>query len=105
MVDRGAGDVNNDGYSDVIVGAPDYDNGSIAPRGQRSFSRQCHQPLQYLRLAAYGNSSSQSFGISVAGAGDVNGDGYPTSSSATTCTTSLATRSGAAVYLGSERPG
>ncbi len=24
-----AGDVNGDGYSDVIIGAPDYDNGEI----------------------------------------------------------------------------
>ncbi len=71
-----AGDVNGDGYSDVIVGAWDYDNG------------QSNEGRAYLYLgSASGLSSSPAwtaesdlasanFGRSVATAGDVNGDGY-----------------------------
>ena len=72
----GAGDVNGDGYSDVIVGAHLFDN-VIANRGRA---------LVYLGSAsglataaswtAESSQSSSEFGISVAAAGDVNGDGY-----------------------------
>jgi hypothetical protein len=74
----GAGDVNNDGYSDVIVGAPDYDTGGVAgPVGAAFvFHGSASNLSNTFDWAAYGTSSSQSFGISVAGAGDVNGDGY-----------------------------
>ncbi|MDR4509349.1 MAG: FG-GAP-like repeat-containing protein [Candidatus Brocadiaceae bacterium] len=71
-----AGDVNGDGYSDVIVGAVNYDNG---------------QPNEGRAFVYYGSSSGLSttadwttesdqadawFGVSVGTAGDVNGDGY-----------------------------
>jgi hypothetical protein len=72
----GAGDLNGDGYSDVIVGAPDYDNG---------------QNNEGVVFAYYGSSAGVSntdpillemnkeysgFGENVNSAGDVNGDGY-----------------------------
>ncbi|WP_353717492.1 FG-GAP-like repeat-containing protein [Dyadobacter sp. 676] len=72
----GAGDVNGDGYSDIIVGAPNYNNG---------------QEYEGVVLAYYGSSTGISntsplllemnkdydhFGEAVSGAGDVNGDGY-----------------------------
>jgi hypothetical protein len=68
--------VNGDGYSDVLVGAPYYDNG------------QTDEGRAYLYLgsaaglspsAAWSAESDQSFadlGYAVASAGDVNGDGY-----------------------------
>jgi uncharacterized repeat protein (TIGR01451 family) len=72
----GAGDVNGDGFSDVIVGADYYDNGETdegvafvflgSPAGLSA------SPI----WRAEGNQSSARFGYSVASAGDVNGDGY-----------------------------
>ena len=76
----GAGDVNDDGYDDVIVGAPDYDrnvnSGGAAfvflggPAGIASATVASAATKISLDLP------SQILGSSVAGAGDVNGDGY-----------------------------
>ncbi len=70
-----AGDVNGDGYSDVIVGAPMYD------RGQTDEGRAfvyLGSASGYLSLAwtAEGDQAVAFFGWSAATAGDVNGDGY-----------------------------
>ena len=72
----GAGDVNNDGYDDVIVSAWGFDNGHSSEG----------RAYLYLGSAAgvsaspvwmdEGNQTSAGYGYSVAGAGDVNGDGY-----------------------------
>jgi hypothetical protein len=71
-----AGDVNGDGYSDVIVGAPDYDNG----QGGEGWAFVYHGSASGLsptpNWTAESNQASAQFGVSVAGAGDVNGDGY-----------------------------
>ena len=75
----GAGDVNGDGLSDVIVGAPDYDSGQADEgaafifhgTGDAAF---LDQDGAVTELEA--NEASASFGFSVDGAGDVNGDGY-----------------------------
>jgi hypothetical protein len=71
-----AGDVNGDGFSDVLVGADGYDNGE-ADEGRAflyegSFSGLATSPA----WTAEGNQVSAGFGVSVATAGDVNGDGY-----------------------------
>ncbi|MBK9226723.1 MAG: FG-GAP repeat protein [Ignavibacteria bacterium] len=71
-----AGDVNGDGYSDVIVGAPNYDNGQTDEGGVFVY----HGSITGLSLSPSWtkeiNQSSANFGWSVATAGDVNGDGY-----------------------------
>ena len=71
-----AGDVNGDGYSDVIVGAPNYDNGQTDEGGVFVY----HGSITGLSLSPSWtkeiNQVSAKFGWSVATAGDVNGDGY-----------------------------
>ena len=75
-----AGDVNEDGYADVIVGAPDYDAGetdegaAFVFHGDASGISNGHASAAAKRLES--NQAGARFGASVAGAGDVNGDGY-----------------------------
>lgn len=69
------GDINNDGYADVAVGAPNYDvsgnKGGVfiykgSPNGLTALSATIFPSDNYYN----------SFGFSVASAGDVNGDGF-----------------------------
>ena len=71
-----AGDVNGDGYSDVIVGAPYYDDGHtnegaawIFLGSAAGLSTSPDWEVQSARV-------NGQLGYSVAGAGDVDGDGY-----------------------------
>ncbi|MCU0230737.1 MAG: FG-GAP-like repeat-containing protein [Acidobacteria bacterium] len=71
-----AGDVNGDGYSDVVVGAPYFDAGQ-ADEGRAfvflgSASGLAPSPV----WTAEADLANAWFGFSVAGAGDVNGDGF-----------------------------
>jgi len=71
-----AGDVNGDGFSDIVVGAPFYDNGEDDEG--RAFAY-CGSMAGLATAPAWTAESNQveaSLGISVATAGDVNGDGY-----------------------------
>ena len=71
-----AGDVNGDGYADVIIGACNCDNGRFGDG--RAFvylgspSGLGHTPA----WTAQSGQTNARFGASVATAGDVNGDGY-----------------------------
>ena len=72
-----AGDVNGDGFSDVIVGACDYDNGEISTRDGPSSTTARRQGFDTLpRGPRESNQAVANFGVSVATAGDVNGDGF-----------------------------
>jgi hypothetical protein len=71
----GAGDVNGDGFADVIVGA--YENSAAADGAGRAYvyfggGRMDSHP----DLVFTGEAAGDYFGISVAGAGDVNGDQF-----------------------------
>ena len=71
-----AGDVNGDGFSDVIVGAWGYDNGE----GNEGRAFVYHGSAAGLSTipawTAESNQNGGNFGVSVATAGDVNGDGF-----------------------------
>jgi hypothetical protein len=72
-----AGDVNGDGYSDIIVGMPGFDNVNGGNAGAAVIYRGSVtglDPMSARRLE--GAAASDDFGRSVASAGDVNGDGY-----------------------------
>ncbi|MBI2890719.1 MAG: FG-GAP repeat protein [Nitrospirae bacterium] len=73
-----AGDVNGDGKDDVIVGAPKVDSdGSACPTSltDRGAAYVHAGPTGTLLYAICGDAGGDLFGTSVAGAGDVNGDG------------------------------
>ena len=72
----GAGDVNGDGYSDVVVGAPYYDNGQTDEGRAYGFHGSASGPNVAPAWTQEVNQADANFGYCVAGAGDVNGDGY-----------------------------
>ncbi|MFT5288562.1 MAG: hypothetical protein ACI8QS_000605 [Planctomycetota bacterium] len=72
---NGAGDVNGDGFDDVIVGAPFYDV-AMSDRGAAFVFYGSATGLSTAADWEFVSSVSSKFGESVAGAGDVNGDGY-----------------------------
>jgi hypothetical protein len=70
-----AGDVNHDGYDDVVVGAYGNDaGGSFAGQAYVFFGGA--SPDAVADLTMTGAASSDGFGSAVGTAGDVNGDGY-----------------------------
>ena len=71
-----AGDVNGDGFGDVLVGADGYD-GDFVDEGRALlfFGSSTGLPLVPDWTASPGQADAD-FGVSLAGAGDVNGDGY-----------------------------
>jgi hypothetical protein len=72
----GAGDVNDDGYDDVIVGAPGYTDDQ-ASEGAAFLHLGSAGGLQTEPAwTGPGNQGGSGFGASVASAGDVDGDGY-----------------------------
>src|SRR5207247_2613703 len=71
-----AGDVNGDGYSDVIVGAIYYDNGQMNEGRAFVYLGSASGLGTTPAWTAESDQASAYFGWSVATAGDVNGDGY-----------------------------
>jgi hypothetical protein len=68
----GAGDVNNDGYADIILGAFGDDNNGSNSGSARVYSGFDGSELYLFNGAAAGDN----FGGAVSGLGDVNGDGF-----------------------------
>jgi hypothetical protein len=71
-----AGDVNGDGYDDVIAGAPAFENGQLNEGAAFVFYGSASGPGTTPDWVVEGNLAQGQFGFSVAGAGDVNGDGF-----------------------------
>ncbi len=72
----GAGDVNGDGYDDVIVGAPDFDNGLGGEGAVFVFYGSTSGLSAKPDWKVESNQANAAFGTSVATAGDVDNDGY-----------------------------
>ncbi|WP_426292050.1 FG-GAP-like repeat-containing protein [Dyadobacter endophyticus] len=72
----GAGDVNGDGYDDVVVGAPRYDNGQNDEGAAFIFLGNSNGLNQIPATMLEADQAEAGFGASVSAAGDVNGDGY-----------------------------
>jgi len=70
-----AGDVNGDGYSDVLVGAPKYDNGQ-ADEGAAFLYPGTAGGVSLAATALEFNQAGAQMGYSVSNAGDINKDGY-----------------------------
>jgi hypothetical protein len=71
-----AGDVNGDGYSDVIVGAYHFDNGQTDEGASFVYHGSASGLNTTVATLLESNQASSDFGFSVASAGDVNGDGF-----------------------------
>jgi len=71
-----AGDVNGDGYADVIVGANRYDNGETDEGRAFVYHGSATGLSTTAGWTAEGDQAEAFFGGSVGTAGDVNGDGY-----------------------------
>jgi hypothetical protein len=71
-----AGDVNRDGYSDVIVGAPSYSNGQSGEGRAYLYLGSASGLSAAPAWTAESDQVSAAFGSSVSAAGDVNGDGF-----------------------------
>jgi hypothetical protein len=71
-----AGDVNGDGFFDVIVGAPSFDNGETNEGRALLYLGSATGMAATAAWVAEGDQPGAEFGTSVGTAGDVNGDGY-----------------------------
>jgi hypothetical protein len=72
----GAGDINNDGYDDVIVGAMGFDNGQTDEGAVFVHYGSASGIGTIAGTTLESNAAGVLYGSSVAGAGDINGDGY-----------------------------
>ncbi len=71
-----AGDVDGDGYGDLIVGAPGYDTGQANAGAAFLYSGSAAGPGAMPAWSFLGTQTSAAFGTAVAPAGDINGDGF-----------------------------
>ncbi len=72
----GAGDVNGDGFEEILVGAPGYDNGQADEGAIFLFFGHEGGPSILPDWWAESNQAGAQLGLSAASAGDVDGDGY-----------------------------
>lgn len=71
-----AGDINNDGYDDVIIGAIYYSNGEYEEGGAFVHLGSVSGISEYPYMSLESNMAFAHFGRSSSGAGDINNDGF-----------------------------
>lgn len=71
-----AGNVNGDGYDDVIIGADRYDNGQTDEGAAYVYHGSASGVVDSVDWSKEIDQDDAYFGFAVAGAGDVNNDGY-----------------------------
>src|SRR5262245_9819409 len=71
-----AGDVNGDGFADIIVGAPSYDNDQREEGRAFVYYGSPSGRSKTPDWTAEGDQEFAGYGFSVGSAGDVNGDGF-----------------------------
>lgn len=72
----GAGDVNRDGFDDVIVGASRYEVAGVESGAAFVFLGGADGVSKNAAARIEGTQNEERFGAAVAGAGDVDGDGH-----------------------------
>jgi hypothetical protein len=72
-----AGDLNQDGYDDFVIGSPGHNNYTGLVHVIYGSSQPSGGSLDWYSFNYPGDSAGGSFGQSVAGPGDLNEDGYP----------------------------
>jgi hypothetical protein len=72
----GVGDVNGDGFADLLTGAPFFDQSQLDEGRVDAFYGSALGPSSLASWTVAGGQAGARLGWSVAGAGDVNGDGY-----------------------------
>lgn len=71
------GDINNDGYGDVIVGSPNFMDADSLRKGKVSlYLGEATTLSPFVSWSYISDQADCDFGFSAAAAGDVNGDGY-----------------------------
>ena len=71
-----AGDVNGDGYADIVIGTPDWDGGQANEGKVWVYHGGADGPSDTSDWSKEPNQAEALFGYAVGTAGDVNGDGY-----------------------------
>ena len=98
----GVGDVNNDNYADFAVSSPYWESGG-RPWGKVTLYAGSASGTPTVLRTWTGGADWRQFGERIAGAGDVNGDGYSDVAVTAYGDDTVATNAGSArVYLGSE---